>query len=98
MYPTLIEIGDFEITTFGLMMFLSFVSGAWILSKQLERRGQEPEFAWDILLWVAAGGVIGAKVYYLALNWQQVVADPIGTIFSRGGLVWYGGLIGGVLA
>lgn len=97
MYPTLIEIGDFEITTFGLMMFLSFLSAAWILSKQLERRGQDPEFAWDILLWVAAGGVIGAKVYYLALHWQQVVANPFGTIFSRGGLVWYGGLIGGVV-
>lgn len=98
MYPTLIEIGDFTITTFGLMMFLSFVSAAWILASQLEQRGQDRDFAWDVLFWVAAGGVLGAKLYYLALHWQDVVANPLGMILSRGGLVWYGGLIGGIVA
>lgn len=46
MYPTLIEIGDFPITTFGLMIFLSFISGAWILSIQLERRGYPRRSSW----------------------------------------------------
>lgn len=98
MYPNLIEIGGVTITTFGVMMFLSFISAAWLLAKQLERRNMDPEFAWDVLFWVAIGGILGAKGYYLALHWQDLVADPIGQIFSRGGLVWYGGLIGGVLA
>lgn len=98
MYPNLIEIGGITITTFGVMMFLSFISAAWLLAKQLERRNMDPEFAWDVLFWVAIGGILGAKGYYLALHWQDLVADPIGQIFSRGGLVWYGGLIGGVLA
>lgn len=33
MYPILFEIGGLTITSFGLMMFLSFVSAAWVLAK-----------------------------------------------------------------
>jgi phosphatidylglycerol:prolipoprotein diacylglycerol transferase len=98
MYPTLIEIGGVTITSFGLMMFLSFLSAAWILSLQLQRRGLNPEFAWDVLAWVAVGGILGAKLYYLGLHWEDLVADPVGQLTSRAGLVWYGGLIGGILA
>jgi|SRR5690625_2068117 len=98
MYPVLFEIGGVTITTFGLMMFLSFISAAWLLSIQLERRGLEKEFAWDVLAWTALSGILGAKLYYLGLHWEDLVANPVGQLLSRGGLVWYGGLIGGVLA
>jgi phosphatidylglycerol:prolipoprotein diacylglycerol transferase len=98
MYPVLFRIGDFAITSFGLMMFLSFLTAAWILGKQLERYGMDRQIAWDVLAWVAIGGILGAKFYYLALHWQDVAADPMGQLLSRGGLVWYGGLIGGVIA
>lgn len=98
MYPILFEIGGLPITSFGLMMFLSFISAAWILSLQLERRGLNKEFAWDVLFWAAVGGILGAKFYYLGLHWEDLVADPVGQLLSRGGLVWYGGLIGGIIA
>lgn len=98
MYPTLFEIGGFTITTFGLMMFLAFLSAAWATAPQLERRGLRREFAWDALAWVAIGGIVGAKIYYLGLHWRDLVADPVRELTSRGGLVWYGGLIGGVVA
>jgi len=98
MYPVLFEIGGLTITTFGVMMLLSFLSAAWILSKQLAQRGLPQEFAWDVLAWTAIAGILGAKIYYLALHWDDLVADPVGQILSRGGLVWYGGLIGGILA
>ncbi|HUH13526.1 MAG TPA: prolipoprotein diacylglyceryl transferase [Longimicrobiales bacterium] len=98
MYPVLFEIGGFTVTSFGLMMFLSFLGGAWIVSLQLQRRGLDPELAWDVLAWIAIGGVLGAKLYYMGLHWEDLVADPMGELTSRAGLVWYGGLIGGILA
>jgi phosphatidylglycerol---prolipoprotein diacylglyceryl transferase len=98
LFPELFRIGDFVVTTFGLMMFLSFVTGAWVLGKQLARYGQPPELAWDVLAWVAVGGIVGAKVYYLALHPEELAANFLGAVFSRGGLVWYGGLIGGIIA
>jgi phosphatidylglycerol:prolipoprotein diacylglycerol transferase len=98
MYPVVLRIGNFTITSFGLMMFASFIIGAWILGKQLKRYGKPPELAWDLLAWIAIGGLLGAKLYYLGLHWEDFVADPVGSLLSRGGLVWYGGFIGGVVA
>ncbi|HSJ14895.1 MAG TPA: prolipoprotein diacylglyceryl transferase [Longimicrobiales bacterium] len=98
MFPVLFRIGSFEVTSFGLMMFLSFLTGAWLLGRQLERYGLSREYAWDVLAWVAIGGILGAKLWYLGLHVEDLVADPVRELTSRGGLVWYGGLIGGVTA
>jgi phosphatidylglycerol---prolipoprotein diacylglyceryl transferase len=98
MYPVLFRIGTFEITSFGLMMFLAFVTAAWITGRQLERYGRDRELAWDMLAWCAIAGIVGAKLYYLGLHWEALAANPAQELLSRGGLVWYGGLIGGVLA
>jgi phosphatidylglycerol---prolipoprotein diacylglyceryl transferase len=98
MYPVLFRIGSFAVTSFGVMMFLAFITAAWTLSLQLKRRGMDADFAWDVLGWVAIGGIAGAKLYYLALHWGDVMADPVGELTSRAGLVWYGGFIGGVAA
>jgi phosphatidylglycerol---prolipoprotein diacylglyceryl transferase len=98
LYPNLFTIGDFAITSFGLMMFLSFLTAAWVTGGQLRRYGLPKELAWDMLAWCALGGILGAKLYYLALHWQALLANPVAEVLSRGGLVWYGGLIGGVIA
>ena len=98
MYPVILSIGDFTITSFGLFMFLCFIAGAWVTGKQLQRYGMQKEIAWDVLAWVAIGGILGAKLYYLALNFDALLANPREQLLSRGGLVWYGGLIGGVTA
>jgi phosphatidylglycerol:prolipoprotein diacylglycerol transferase len=107
MHPILFRIGQgcgvpggscFEITTFGLMMFLSFIVGAWLMGKQLQRYGVPKDYAWDMLAWIAIGGIVGAKLWYLGLNYQDLLADPARELTSRGGLVWYGGLAGGVIA
>jgi phosphatidylglycerol---prolipoprotein diacylglyceryl transferase len=98
MYPHLFTIGDFTVTSFGLMMFLSFVVGAWVLAKQFDKRGMDPEAAWDMLLWIALGGILGAKLYYVALHYEALLENPIRELTNRGGLVWFGGFIGGVSA
>jgi phosphatidylglycerol:prolipoprotein diacylglycerol transferase len=98
MYPILFRIGDFPITTFGVMMFVSFIAGSWVAAKMLERYGLHPGLIWDMLAWIAIAGIVGAKIYYLVLHWPTVIANPLDEILSREGLVWYGGLMGGVLA
>lgn len=92
MWPTLFRIGSFEVTTFGLMMFLAFLSAGWILAKQFRKYGLDDELASSMVVAAALGGIIGAKIYYAILfhDWRL--------LFARAGLVWYGGLIGGFLA
>jgi phosphatidylglycerol:prolipoprotein diacylglycerol transferase len=98
MYPVLFEIGGFEITSFGVMMVLSFLSAGWILSLELARKGLERDLAWDLVFWAAVGGVVGAKLNFLAIHWRETLADPGGALTTRAGMVWYGGFVlGGLL-
>jgi phosphatidylglycerol:prolipoprotein diacylglycerol transferase len=90
-YPLVFRIGSFEITGFGIMMMLAFVVGGWLVALELRRRKWNEEFAADIVVGAVVGGILGAKLWYVALT------HDLGTLLSRGGLVWYGGFIGGVL-
>jgi phosphatidylglycerol:prolipoprotein diacylglycerol transferase len=92
MFPTLLRIGSFEITTFGLMMFLAFVIGGWVLTREFRRAGLRDDLASTLVMAAAIGGILGAKIYYAILfrDWHL--------LFDRAGLVWYGGLIGGSIA
>jgi phosphatidylglycerol:prolipoprotein diacylglycerol transferase len=96
-YPELITIGSFTITTFGLMMALAFLSGYFVIHLELKRQGADPDLAADILLGALIGGILGAKIYYVLLYWDRTALDPVGMLTAREGLVWYGGLIGGTL-
>src|SRR5258707_6006588 len=92
MYPTLIKVANFEITTFGLMMFLAFVVAGWVLSRQFRRYGLGDDAASSMVMAAAIGGVVGAEIYYAILfkDWHL--------LFTPAGLGWYGGLICGSLA
>src|SRR6476469_2959194 len=92
MYPTLLKFGSFEITTFGLMMFLAFIIGGRALSRQLARNGASDDVASSMVMAAAIGGIVGAKIYY------AIVFHDWHLLFERAGLVWYGGLIGGAAA
>ncbi len=89
-YPFVIRIGSLEITGYGIMMMVGFLIGGWLITLELRRRGLYEEYGADITFAAVLGGVIGAKVWYWVLNG--------GDLFSRGGLVWYGGFVGGFLA
>jgi phosphatidylglycerol:prolipoprotein diacylglycerol transferase len=102
MYPELITlnlpvIGRLTITSFGVMMALAFLAAYQVSRSEFDRMGKDPELAADMLLGALIGGIVGAKLYYVLLNWDLTVRDPLGMLFSRAGLVWYGGLIGGAI-
>jgi phosphatidylglycerol:prolipoprotein diacylglycerol transferase len=87
-------LGGEYVTTFGLFMFLSFVVGGLFIREELERKGHDPEKAWDFVFMAVIGGILGAKIYYILLNYPRLLENPRALIFSRGGMVWYGGFIG----
>ena len=101
MYPIFFRIpewvpilGGVDITSFGVFMLLAFLTGAYAIRAEFRRIGEDPERVWDMLFMAVVGGILGAKLYYILLNWDRLVADPWPLITSRGGLVWYGGFLG----
>jgi phosphatidylglycerol---prolipoprotein diacylglyceryl transferase len=91
-YPFIIHLGPLEITGYGIMLMVAFLMGGWLIALELRRRGLAEDYAADIVAGAVIGGIIGAKLWYVALT-----GDPR-TLFSRGGLVYYGGFIGGAAA
>ena len=100
MYPVLFHmpewvpfLGGEPITSFGVMMLASFATAGYILKAEMKRKGHDPEIAWDLLFWAVVGGVVGARVYYVLLNYPRFADDPLGMLLARGGMVWYGGFL-----
>ena len=83
------------------MLFLAFAVGTWLAGRRARREGISPEHLWDVILYVFIGGLIGARIFALFVNpvpgnwWQQFLH-----FFEiwKGGMVFYGGAIGGILA
>jgi phosphatidylglycerol:prolipoprotein diacylglycerol transferase len=98
MHPILFEIFGFPISTFGVMMAVGFLASAWIVARRLAEYGVDPEHASTILIYAMVGGVVGSKLYF-AIDESLRTGHPIlPLLFSRSGITWYGGLIGGTLA
>jgi phosphatidylglycerol:prolipoprotein diacylglycerol transferase len=93
MYPTLIRIGSFEITTFGAMVAIAALVGLWICGREAARNGLSPQ-AVDAAMAGVIGGLLGAKLMW-AIEFSGD-APFSSLLFSRGGLSWFGGFIGGV--
>jgi phosphatidylglycerol:prolipoprotein diacylglycerol transferase len=91
-YPFVIDLGFLEITGYGIMMMVGFLAGGWLIQQELRRRGLREEYSADIVVAAVIGGILGAKLWYVALT------QDTGALLSRGGLVWYGGFIGGAAA
>ncbi len=97
MRQILFEIGPLKVYSYGLALVIAFYSAYFLLHHDLKRLKFKPDLAADIIFWGAIGGILGAKIYYLIENFKDVLVDPVGTIISGFGLVFWGGLIGGTL-
>ncbi len=90
--PIVFHLGPLEIAGFGIAMMLAFVVGGAMMASESRRLGFSDAYASDIVMAAVLGGIIGAKLWYVALT-----GDPR-ALFSRAGLVFYGGFLGAVLA
>jgi phosphatidylglycerol:prolipoprotein diacylglycerol transferase len=92
-YPVLFRIGSFEVTSFGVLLGIAALVGIWLFGRELARSGLPAE-ASNAAMGGVVGGLIGAKVLWTIEFMGQ---QPLGSLlFSRGGLSWFGGLLGGV--
>jgi phosphatidylglycerol:prolipoprotein diacylglycerol transferase len=97
MYPE-IEIGPLTLQTFGLCFGLGFIAAGAVVGRRFGELGKPPDWAYEMAFAALIGGIVGARVYFLLANWDDVSDDLLGNVFSGSGLVWYGGAIGGAAA
>jgi phosphatidylglycerol:prolipoprotein diacylglycerol transferase len=95
MYPVLFKIGDFEVTSFGVLVGIGALVGLWIFQRELRRSGL-PADSLDAAIAGVIGGLAGAKLLWVLEHLgEERIVD---LLLSRGGMSWFGGFAGGVLA
>lgn len=93
-----ISIGPIELKTFGLMFGLAFVVCGAVVARRLRELDKPVDWAYEMVFAALIGGLVGARLYWIAANWDEAQDDLFGTIFSGSGLTWFGGALGGALA
>ncbi len=92
------DIGPLSLNLYGLMIALGVVAAVWLFGRRLEERGVGTrDDASSIAIWAVLAGVIGARLYHVATDWD-LFADNLGRIpqIWKGGLGIPGGLLAGV--
>ena len=101
MHPILFHLGPFPVHAYGAMIALAFLSGLWTATLRARHEIISGETIGDVTLWIMIGTILGARAVYVATYWQDEFAgQPLSEIFAiwHGGLVFYGGLIGAIVA
>ena len=100
MYPELFRIGSFPINTYGVFLALAFLCAILIAVKLGERDGLPRDRIYDLSLWMLLASLIGSKVLMLFTEpeYRDHPLQLLSLDFLRSGGVFYGGLVGAVLA
>lgn len=104
-----IQIGPVSIAYYGMIVMAGAVSAAFMTAWLARKKGLDPEFVWDGLLWVLIGGIIGARLWHILTPPASMVEQGITTYYYlthpldaiaiwNGGVGIPGAIIGGGLA
>ena len=90
-----IHVLGLSIKTFGLFFALNFAAWGLLAARRLKEIGRPADWAYEMVTVALIGGLVGARGYYLLQNHDAL---SLGDVFGGSGLIWYGGLLGGVVA
>ena len=106
MHKVAFEFGPLTITWFGILIAVAFLAGLWTASRRGLRDGIAAETILDLGFPLILGAIIGARALYVVSYWDTLFKEPLFPrapwteilMVQRGGLVYYGGLIGAAVA
>ena len=90
----------FEITVYGILVAVGMLLGLAVIMLQVRKHKENPNLYLGTVLVSLIGGLIGARLYYLAFSWEVFSGKPWTELINirGGGLAIYGGIFGGALA
>jgi phosphatidylglycerol:prolipoprotein diacylglycerol transferase len=96
--PVALAVGPLTVRWYGLLLATAAVVGLLLATREAERRGLPPD-RFATTCWLAlAGGIVGARLYHVALNWEYFARAPARVLAVwEGGVAIFGAIVGGVL-
>jgi phosphatidylglycerol:prolipoprotein diacylglycerol transferase len=101
MQPVAFKIGTLSIHWYGVLVAIAFLFGLWTAARRGVRDRIAPNLISDAGPWLILGTIVGARFVYVVTYWKESFAGrPLLEVLmiQRGGLVFYGGLVGASLA
>lgn len=106
MHPTLVKIplpwgGTLTVASYGFLIMCGFLLALYLAQRRAKQAGVSPTALFDSAVAVLVGGIVGARLFFVIQFWEEYGFGqrPFEIIrIDKGGLVFYGGLIGGGLA
>lgn len=92
------QLGPISLRWYGLIMAIA-IAAALLLTLALAKKKNVPqEQIVDAAFWTIIGGVIGARIYEIFLEWPYYITNPDHMIrIWEGGLAIHGAIIGGAI-
>lgn len=109
MHPVLFRIPvlDWPLHTYGVLIVTGFLVAMFVCNREAKRQGEMSEDVLDFAFWALLGGMIGARIVFILVNFRQYFVEqfwhpkykiPSILVVWEGGLVFYGAAIGGFVA
>lgn len=98
MHPVLLEIGILKIFTYGFLVASGFFVAIHLAVRQGKKEGIDPQKILDLSFYILVSAIIGARLLFIVVEYKYFIENPVEILkFWKGGLVFYGGLIGAAL-
>lgn len=93
-----LDLGFFQIKWYSFLIFISLIIGIYLITKEAKRFKISEDYITNLIFWTVIIGFIGARLYFVAFNWNYYSAhlDEIYKIWE-GGIAIHGGILFGAL-
>lgn len=100
MYPVLIDLGFYQLRSYGVFVTIAILAGIWFAVQEARRKGLGPTVVTDGAWPMVIAGLVGARLYYVLFSDPAAyLARPLEILAVwHGGLSVHGALLGGLLA
>ena len=93
--PKNFSVFGFEIAFYGVIIGIGVLAGLLTAVHNAKKTGQDVEVYWDFAIYAIVFSIIGARLYYVAFEWDSYKDDLLSILNTRnGGMAIYGGVIG----
>jgi phosphatidylglycerol:prolipoprotein diacylglycerol transferase len=93
--PKSFSVFGFDIAFYGLIIGIGILLGIVVAAYMAKLTGKDPDIVWDFAIYAVIFSIIGARLYYVAFEWDMYKNDLLGIFKLRnGGLAIYGAVIG----
>ena len=96
--PKKFTVFGFDIAFYGVIIGIGVLLGVLMAVHIAKKEKMDPDIIWDFAIYAVIFSVIGARLYYVAFQWEYYSQD-LTKIFNirEGGLGIYGGIIAAII-